>query len=291
MPLQSYVQSDQTLPSWASLQRWYQNFSDDPVHEWVRRNIDRECERHDIDQAVWAGFLRKVVDYSDSNDPLEPINRILDRQNPGRTHFLLAGLPLRMPDHDLYRYVRLDALSKHLSPDTVPISRNLNRLAEAIANGAIGGTALEHSAIGRPESVIWCTGSQLSAERNGDVVRDRLGLKHIESGRIVEIAYSPNLLLRGGIALRAPTVLDASAEGAANWVWVKNKQRGAGPDWGYTVDLSHGAAGARGCAEAVHESFELNPGSGSDIHLRVLDPLRTSPPGMDYRMMMNNTEL
>ena len=85
----------------------------------------------------------------------------------------------------------------------------------------------------------------MRAEQSGDVVRDKLGLKHIESGRIVEIAYSADFLRRVGIEFKAPTVLDASADGAGNWVWVKNKSAGGGPDWGYTVDMSAGGAGMR----------------------------------------------
>ena len=44
-----------------ALSQWYDHFDGVAFWEFIRRNIDRECTRNDIDPQVWDAFLRDVA--------------------------------------------------------------------------------------------------------------------------------------------------------------------------------------------------------------------------------------
>jgi hypothetical protein len=145
------------------------------------------------------------------------------------------------------------------------------------------GTVFGHT--GRP---CWCTLSGPPDFREtADRVRDRLGLKHIDSGHLIEIEYPSELLDQVGVRLKAPTVLDSWAGGASNWIFAKRRESG-GRDWGYTVDMNGGRGWARGSTEAVHEAFTIPNGHGHRIRLRAYGPLSGSCPGINYAALLNN---
>jgi hypothetical protein len=68
-------------------------------------------------------------------------------------------------------------------------------LANAINTGVVWGAHLDSKSFGRPDYPTWCTLSDNPAWRaNADRARDRFGLKHIDSGYLVEIDYPVGLL-------------------------------------------------------------------------------------------------
>ena len=63
MPLSDYVSARFPAHLVARLLCWHRSFAQDPMRKLVGRNVDRECDRNDIEQSVWVEFLREVAEY------------------------------------------------------------------------------------------------------------------------------------------------------------------------------------------------------------------------------------
>ena len=136
--------------------------------------------------------------------------------------------------------------------------------------------------VGRDGFPVWCTTDRLIHEPNPDVVRDRLGLQHVDGGWLLELRYTQHVLLR------APTVLDASAGRDDNWVFLKSREPG-GPGWGRTLDLSV-PRGQTGIPEAVHDAFEVPSEPERRFSLRAIGDLRGTK-AIDFGAILENPEL
>jgi hypothetical protein len=226
-------------------------------------------------------------------DSLKVIDGVIARK---RARLLLPGKQINVSTDSLYRYMRLgDFAANNLKQFAIAVEAwhpftDLDDCAEMIAKGIITGEDTEASVIGRPGYPAWCTDGSLSTDSDADLIRNLLGLKHIEGGYVVEVRYPLALLDRVGQSLRAPTQLDASAGGAANWIFVKNRDRG-GPDWGYTAQMCPDGVCRKGVPEAVHSPILISPGSGVEIGLRVLGPIKTLCPTVDYEATPENPDL
>ncbi len=272
---------------WASLRPWYTALSARDDLQLIQRNIDRECNRSDIDQRVWLDFLLDVSAAPASPDSCQTIDTVLQGK---LSYYALAGKPLaKLTDPTfVYRFMRLDHFLKYMLPALPIVSIGYGTLAEQVNNGVVTGANLDSKPFGRTGYPIWCTLSgspnwRTSADRS----RDRFGLKHIDSGHLVEMRYPIGLLSSVFVPLKAPTVLDSWAAGASNWIFAKKRGSG-GPEWGYTVDLDGGGACGRGSTEAVHASFTVPAGQGWTIDLRAHGPIAASAPAVSYRALLVN---
>jgi len=287
MPLASYASAHLGLPAWASLQPWYDALAAGNDLRLIQRNIDRECDRNDISPGVWRDFLLDVAATHNGQDACATIDTVLGRR---RSYFALSGNPVSTLDDTrrLYRFMRLDHFLKYmLSPLPIPPA-NWSTLANQINTGIVAGGSLDNKHLGRPDYPIWCTLSDHAPWRaTADRARDRFGLKHVDTGYLLEMAYPVSLLKTKPVALKAPTVLDSWAGGASNWIFAKKRGAG-GPDWGYTVDMDGGRGCGRGSTEAVHADFEIPSGYGPQIGLRVHGPAVKSAPAIDYGKLLIN---
>lgn len=288
VPLASYVTAHLGAITWSSLQPWYNALSASDDLRLIQRNIDRECDRNDISSRVWLDFLLDVAASYAGLDACETIDTALGRR---RSYFALSGntLPAVHDAQNLYRFMRLDHFLKYmLAPLPIPPPANWPALAGQINSGSITGANLDSRQFGRPDYPIWCTLSGYAPWRaTADRARDRFGLKHIDAGFLVEMAYPAVLLKAKPVTLKAPTVLDSWASGASNWIFAK-KRGASGPDWGYTVDLNGGGGCGRGSTEAVHADFQVPSGHGWQIGLQVHGPIANSAPAVDYRGLLLN---
>lgn len=288
MPLSSYVATHLGAGSWNLLKPWYDALAASDDLRLIQRNIDRECDRNDINTQPWEDFLREVIATHLGPDACQTIDMVLPRK---RSYYTLAGkaLPALDDERQVYRFMRLDHLLKYnLSPlPIVPSSYPL--LAMQINTGAITGVNLEAKRFGRTNYPIWCTLSDEATWRaSADRARDRFGLKHIDTGFLVEMAYTVGLLKSVSMQLLPPTVLDSWANGASNWIFAKRRGSG-GPDWGYTVDLDGGGGCGRGSTEAVHADFLIPAGQGHRIGMRVHGPIVNSAPPVNFGSLLLNT--
>ncbi len=294
MGLEVYCDANGLGLLWRQLRPWYEAFAGDPCWGLIRRNIDRECQRDDVDPVVWQEFLRaiamKYTSLSERDalkfDPVGVINTVVN-PDPSRTYFFLHGRHLPAPLTRLCHYRCLSKLLRNIDElfysNVIPL--RLERLAISI-NGHPNPTSLLEGTLGNPGFAVWCTDESLMPENSAEVIRNRLGLKHVQHGWLAEIAYPYSLLSNQGHSLQAPTVLDASAHEADDWIFNKRRESG-GPDWGRTVDITT-AGGARGVPEAVHGAIEI--GAGRVSGFRILAPLGGTK-GMDCREMRANPDL
>jgi hypothetical protein len=297
VPLPSYTNQHLAPATWAVLQPWYDALNDTPNRQLIRRNIDRECDRTDIDHQNWRDFLTAIAkSYSAGKDPCKTVDSVI-KSAPGYfkpgvpPQFLLGGNPLPFlgDSQSVFRLMRLDQFEEHMLPPRLAISASpLTPLADDINSGRITGAHLDGQNFGRDGFPIWCTLSRPPFWRTtADRARDRFGLKHIDDGHLVEMEYPIGMLRNAGVALKPPTVLDSWAGGATNWIFAKRHGAG-GPDWGYTVDMAGGGACARGSTEAVHSDFQIQAGQGHHIGLKVYGPLAESSPSINYRKLLSN---
>jgi hypothetical protein len=121
----------------------------------------------------------------------------------------------------------------------------------------------------------------------GDSIRDALGLKHVEGGFLVELGYPIDSLCNRGESLRAPTVLDASASGPKNWIFLKNRAHG-GPDWGYTAHVAASGILEQGPPEAVHRHFRIEGADAAQMTLSAIGPITRTPPPVDFERSFDN---
>ena len=234
--------------------------------------------------------MRDVIAAHAGPDAVQTIDSVLPAK---RRYYTLAGkaLPMLEDTRDVYRFIRLDHLLKfHLSPLPI-VPDNYAVLATQIENGAVNGTNLEAKRFGRTDHPIWCTLSGDPAWRaSADRARDRFGLKHIDTGFLVEMVYPAGLLRSVGVQLLPPTILDSWANGASNRIFAKRRGSG-GPDWGYTVDLNGGGGCGRGSTEAVHADFLIPAGQGHRIGMRVHGPIVNSAPSANFGSLLLNTAI
>ncbi|HTU43587.1 MAG TPA: hypothetical protein VMF91_00895 [Bryobacteraceae bacterium] len=271
------------------LRKWYGDLQGVHWWEFVRQNIDRECFRTDIDPTLWDQFLMDVAaQYPKSRHALNVMKAAVDAKS---TTYFLPGRQFAPSAPQLYRYMLLDQFitySTDISGVDMPTAKKM------IDDGRITGTRMEGRVFGKQiggrNYAVWCADDSLASETQGEKARDRLGLKHIAGGYILEIEYPLNLLRARNMKICPPTVPDVVAEGADNWIWVKNRKAG-GPGWGYTVDMTGGGAGAEGIPEALHAPFTVGAGEGAGIRLRVLDPFSKTAPQMDHGQMVTNAGL
>jgi hypothetical protein len=287
VPLKYYCDSTGFV-DWTRLEKWYASFDADPHLDLIRRNLDRECECSEIDEVRFQIFLTHVANQADDLAPCHCIKAAI------KAHWdelLLPGLDVEPRGAFLYRYMLLEDFfeynAKHLGPVL-----NWERAAEMINSGQIDGTVMEGSALGLSDRPIWCTDESLQNQSDGDIVRNTLGLKHMEGGYIIEIAYPLEFVRKYARNLQAPTFLDACRVDPRNWIFVKRPPGAvAGATWGRTVVLTDDGAGAPGVPEVVHASFEIRVGEGSQVALRVLGPLKQSAPAMNFSAMLTNPSL
>jgi Protein of unknown function (DUF2934) len=305
------------------LAKWYDALGEEPDLRLIRRNLDRECHRRDIREPVWNDFLLEIARLLAPSDQIEGeayhqwlhhgridgrdwvdwllaetivLNRSLlaplasvdsaIRSNPGR--FVLAGREVpSLPDR-LTRYMRFEDFAiNNLKTFPIPLEGRSHHGVSMIQRGAIMGKHMEGTSFGKPGSPVWCTDASMATEDDVHTVRNRLGMKDVNGGYLVELAFSPGLLER---PLQAPTQVDASVPSASNWIFVKNRADG-GPDWGYTVEACEDLTCRRGVPEAVHAPFHVQPGLGATIGLRVLGPLQKSFPMVTYDAMLSADDL
>jgi hypothetical protein len=288
MSVLSYIADPRFSSVRWDLTNWYAHFAGIDYWEFIRQNIDRECIRSDIDSTKWDQFLNDVAaQYSTLRHPLDAIKAAIDGNS---ALYFLPGWPFRPNTTTLYRYMALDQFVKYNYKGGV-MPGNVRTIKTLIDKGYITGADMEGTVWGKSikgrDYAVWVSDGSLATESKGETVRDRVGLKHIAGGYLLEISYPSALLHERGMELYPPTAPDAFAEGADNWIWVKNRNAG-GPDWGYTVDMTGGGAGAEGVPEALHAPFKIDPGDGARLALRVLDAFSKTPPQMDHYAMLNN---
>jgi hypothetical protein len=288
MPLQNYVTTHLSAGAWAQLQPWYNALSASPNLELIQRNIDRECDRNDINALPWQDFLNDVIAKHAGLDACKTIDNVL---GSNRSHYALPGkaLPALDDTRRLYRFMRLDQLANfNLKSSPIALTSNYESLANNINSGKVSGANLDGTQLGQSGYPSWCTLSGNPAWRaSADRARDRIGLKHIDDGFLVELDYPAGMLRNVGAPLQAPTVLDSWAKGASNWIFAKRRGSG-GPDWGNTVDLDGGGACGKGSTEAVHASFVVPAGQGYMIGLTAHGPIENSAPSVNFRKLLLN---
>ena len=323
MSLESYCARCLDPRTAALLARWYEACGADSNKLWMRRNVDRECARNDIDHARWQEFLRDLAqmvhdhirflafqlwekreasgtpgsaedDWFSAEKAFDPIKVVNELLSGKLTHYSLPGRELPGTTSGfIFRYMPLRDFLKHNLWLWSPVAPALREayLADEINSQRITSKDMVGKSLGQPEYPVWCTNDDagsLTAGISADEIRNRLGLDHVRHGWLVEIRYRCALLSRSGHSLHAPTFIDASVRGADNYFWVKNRPPG-GPDWGHAVHLSEN--GGVGAAEAVHAPFQISASDWRDIRIRVLPPLCAGPPSCNYDSLLANPNL
>lgn len=264
----------------AVIAQWRNALDADDAWKLIGRNFDRDCARGDIAHRVLRDFLREVAKRyvpGGTVDPLETIDNILAASRPA---YALPGGKLSGSVASVARVLRADHLLKYQLAGTA-VTRDLTVLIQSIQSGAITGQDLQGSDIGRKNYPVWvCPSTKLGS--TADQCRDALGLHHIHHGHLVALTYPVSLLSDDHTALRAPTVLDAVASGADNWIFAKRKASG-GPQWGHAVDL---AACAAGTDEAVHASFSVDANNASSITLSYVGQITASSPQVSFANLL-----
>ena len=287
----------------AALRSWHADFGPDVAWQLIRRNIDRECERDDINHDLYASYLRAVARaFPLAPAPRNPVELMNDVCSRALAHYFMPGLPLNASATTLLmhcfrtdRFLKYNAAHLGLSPEMLNTQGFITLLRMKI----ITGDYLVDAAIGGPQKPVWVAHfDDLSdvlptvdpesleewTEETPNRVRDFLGLQHVQSGTLTACVYDVQTLKLAGLQLKAPTVLDAALSGEENWVFVKHP--GSGPvDWGRTVDLQHCTPGAR---EAVHARLPITTVTGPRIEIRYLGPLTKPPSPCSFQDIMEN---
>jgi hypothetical protein len=270
-------------PERDTLSAWHATLALDDAWRLIQRNVDCECVRGDIDEPTFDDFLHQVAaSYVPGRDPVEVIDRIFAVR---RSSFVLAGRWLPVERGPLARFMRLDHFERYQLGPAVPISRDLRALKTALEGGIVTGAYLVGSTVGRSGYPVWVTrGDDLPVGATAKDLRDRLGLKHIDHGHLVEVRYADVAMGASHGMTRAPTVLDAAALGADNWIFAKRAGTG-GPDWGHTVDL---ARATPDLPEAVHRDFCVTEAHAASMTVRYVGHIPSSPPSVNFGNLLGN---
>jgi hypothetical protein len=267
------------------LNGWHAAMAFDDAWLLIQRNYDRECDRSDIEEDPFNAFLREVASrYISSSNPIDVIDEIFEKR---RSSFVLSGRPLPLRTAPLSRIMSLEGFVKyHLYPTGTWIPVDLATVASHLTTGMLTGHDLVNSTVGRSDYPTWVTRSgDIPAPATAEDLRNLLGLKHIQHGHLVEMQY-PDMPSAGGCGMtRAPTVLDAAANEADNWIFAKRAGVG-GPEWGHAVDL---AASRAGLPEAVHREFYVNPARAASISLRYVGHVPCSAPSVNFGNLRTST--
>lgn len=189
--------------------RWYQELGEEPQFQLIRRNLDRECDRRDIDERVWNEFLLEIAnrlaphdqiqaeayrlwvsgggfDGRDWDDwlaaervvlsrtllaPLAPVDSAI-RNSPGK--FLLAGREVPPPAAGrLARYMRFEdfAINNIQKKFPIPVEGRSHGVS-MIRRGTITGKHMEGTSFGKPGNPVWCTDAAMATEEDVHVVRN-----------------------------------------------------------------------------------------------------------------------
>jgi len=279
MSLCQYCQENPgEVPTWPELEGWYES----SAHwEWIRRNVDRECARSDIQPEVWKLFLQRLAKLPDKANPCGKVDAVIQSDPQA---FFLPGKALPRGGTALHRYIPLDHFIQY--DLRVAPSGDSERWAPWIGT-LITGEDLEGTSLGQDGYPVWCTDDTLAQERSADVIRNRLGLR-TSAGLLVEIAYPESLLADQDLYLHAPTFLDASARGAERGVCCKRQGTGD-EDWGWTVEVTRDGRVCRGVREAVHAALPILSGKGRHVGLRVIMGPLSLPPRLDFRRLLGQS--
>lgn len=103
MTLEDYCRDKLDGGVWARLSIWCAACEEDAQLKFVRRNVERECNRNDIDEAVWGGFLQHLaaevpvaaIDLKNLNQEIEKLAEEIWREegrpeNKALDHWLRA---------------------------------------------------------------------------------------------------------------------------------------------------------------------------------------------------------
>lgn len=268
----------------AMLRQWHDAFDNDDAWRLIRRNLDRDCARQDIDHARLRDYLRDVAQKFQPNVGDAPLS-VMDQVYAARkSYFLLPGQPLPPVGRGVARVLRADHLLKfQLHAAGIAVTMGLASLVSAVASGAIRGRDLAGSHMGRVDHPVWvCPADRLPD--TADACRDQLGLHHVAHGHLVSIEY-PERILESAFALRAPTTIDSAAGGADNWIFGKRTAPG-GPGWGHAVDL---ASSGVGIDEAVHRDFPVDGAKAAVMTLDYVGQIGSSPPAVNYSTLLTST--
>jgi hypothetical protein len=286
MPVLSYIHDSAngfTAAEQAILQQWHDDFDIDDAWRLIRRNFDRDCDRHDIHVLLLRDYLRDVAHKYQPNVGDAPLAVMDQVYSTRKSYFLLPGQPLASTGRQVARVVRADHLLKYqLHAAGIAVTMGLHALVSGLKASTIQGRDLNGSHMGRADHPVWvCPVDQLPP--NADDCRDQLGLHHIAHGHLVSIKY-PESILAGTFALRAPTTIDSAAGGADNWIFAKRRPPG-GPEWGHAVDL---ATSKSGVDEAVHRDFPIDTAKAATMALGHVGQISKSPPAVDYSILLTS---
>jgi len=81
VPLSNYVTTQLGATVWASLKPWYDALSASDDLKLIQRNIDRECDRSDINPRNWLDFLLDVSASHAGPDACQTIDSVLGRSS------------------------------------------------------------------------------------------------------------------------------------------------------------------------------------------------------------------
>jgi hypothetical protein len=265
----------------AALTQWSGEFDIDDAWKLIRRNVDRDCDRQDIDHSRLREYLRDIAQAYQptvADAALAVMDSVFSAR---RSHFLLPGLALSFAVTRVARVARADHVLKYqLHHAGIAITMGLGAFIAALQANRIGGQDLAGSHMGRADHPVWvCPADQRPA--SADDCRNWLGLHHIDHGHLVSIAY-PTSILAGHLALRAPTALDGTAGGAGNWIFAKRGAAG-GPAWGHAVDLATSGAGVD---EAVHPDFAIDSAKAGRMDLDYVGQIQHSPPQVSFARLL-----
>jgi|GEM_PF-6270976 len=273
------------------LSQWYGQFASDPAWLLIQRNVDRECARNDIYHPTYIHYLRQLSRCYRIASPAPDPTSFMDKAcKLAPSAYRLAGHPLPSTGERLIRCMRVDSLMKHnLYEAAIPITDDMPEVIQKLKNRTLNAAALVGSTLGESGYPVWVSPERdIRPPLSADHLRDLLGLQHIQHGHMAKLIYPESVLASGTAGLRAPTILDAIAKGARNWVFAKRVHPG-GPSWGHTIDLSSQRTGVR---EAVHFPFDITSSSvsgASPMSLDYVGLISRTPYAVNFVQLFNNT--
>ena len=244
--LEAYCKQHLEASVWTRLMPWYQSLQGSPARELLRINLDRECERDDLEPDIWQEFLRRLAELDPTAaTPLLPLYQVT---NEDPVLFVLRGKKIADAG-SLYRYMRYT---------------DFERVFTAVGSPSDHATELENGLLGRPGHPVWCTDATYATESDPAVIAHDLW--PTTESEIVEIAYSHEILLPDNY-LRVATVPDIYWSDP-HYVNIKKPAPGKS-DWCRTVRLDDKALNDR-APSAVHAPLRILAARTKQITLRKL---------------------